>query len=232
MANGVLVGGIIHPLLHPLTGEPIPVLGPQDHHIEFKPGDGYNKKRVKPIDAGVIHWTGSENAVEQMAKTLRERKLGVEYAIAPYGVLYQFCDAMFVDTADAGILNSRSWGVEMVNAGFRRAGTLWRAPQYRKVPMGPREAYDTMIHGEKMKCWDFYPAQKATLFALNKLMTKAIATYPTTVHVHPGVLPDFKTAKGAMGHFNITTAKYDPGPRIMQELHDFMTTDALPLAVA
>lgn len=228
--DGVRIGGKVYPLLHPLTQHPIPVFGPEDHGIRFDVGDGYNKARRKPIDLGVFHWTGSENSVETMANTLRKRKLGVEFAISPYGSLFQFCDMMEVDTADAGIANSRSWGVEIVNAGVRRASTLWREPRYRKTKMGPRHAYDTELHGRKLKCWDFYPIQKTTAFALNRLIADVVDTYPEDVCVTPGVVPRLHKVFGAVGHYNISAKKLDPGPQFMRELADFMRNGTLPMS--
>ena len=231
MANGVLIGGEIYPLNHPLTGHPIPVYGPEDHNIRFKPGDGYNKKRRKDIDLGVFHWTGSENPVETMAKTLRKRKLGVEYAISPYGSLYQFCDMMEVDTADAGIANSRSWGVEIVNAGIRRRSTLWLEPRYRKVKLGPRTKYEGQLHGRKRPytMYDFYPWQKMTAFALNKLIADVVDTYPEDVCTEPKVVRRLHEVFGAVGHYNISKKKLDPGPKFMQELAAFMESGAIPI---
>lgn len=230
MAEGIVIGGKTYPLLHPITGHPIPVFGPKDHKVEFKAGDGYNKKRMATIDLGVFHWTGSENAVETMVNTLRQRKLGVEYAISPLGTVYQFCDMMLVDTADAGIVNSRSWGVEMVNAGFRRMSTLWMEPKYRKIPLGPRPAYQAIIHGKTLNCWDFYPAQTASACALNKLIADAVPTYSNEVCTVPGIVSvkGPNAVKGAIGHYNITTEKYDPGTRFMGHLADFMRTGKLP----
>lgn len=231
MATGVLIGGKIYPLNHPITGHPIPVFGPKDHGFEFKAGDGYNKKRVKDIDLGVFHWTGSENAVETMVETLRKRSLGVEFAISPMGSLYQFCDPLEVDTADAGIANSRSWGVEMVNAGIRRAATLWMEPRQRKIKMGPRPSYDTVLHRKAIKCWDFYPVQTITACALNKLMVAALPTYTSDVCTVPGVIKLDNTVKGAIGHYNITDEKLDPGTRFMQHLAVFMKTGELPASL-
>jgi hypothetical protein len=238
VAAGVVIGGKTYPLLDPISGDPIPVFGVKDHRQEFRAGDGYNKKRREEINLGVFHWTGSENSIETMVNTLRKRKLGVEFAISPFGSLYQFCDMMEVNTADAGIANSRSWGVEIVNAGTRRASTLWREPRYRKPPMGPRQGYDTVIHGRKVRCWDFYVQQKLTAFALNKLISDALETYPPSVHVDPQVL-DIKAkgesaghiVQGAVGHYNISRKKLDPGTRFMHELKQFMETGA-PACVA
>jgi hypothetical protein len=244
MAEGIIIGGKSYPLLHPLTQEPITVLGPKDHGMEFKAGDGFNKKRKNEINLGAFHWTGSENALEVMFRVLQKRKLGIEYAINPWGALYQFCDMMEVDTADAGIVNSRSWGVEMVNAGIRRSSTLWREPRYRKVKMGPRQPYDTVIHDRKVRCWDFYVAQKMTAFALHKLISGVVPTYPSRVCLETVVIPNINATiaagdkpgrpleyitKGAIGHYNITRRKLDPGTRFMEELHYFMEHGNVPL---
>jgi hypothetical protein len=236
MAEGVIIGRKTYPLLHPLTQHPIPVFGVADHGIRFRPGDGYNKPRREDIDLGVFHWTGSENSVERMAETLRKRKLGIEYAISPYGSLYQFCDMMEVNTADAGIANGRSWGVEIVNAGVRRMNTLWREPRYRAVQMGPRTSSIQTIHGKELCVWDFYPAQVMTALALNKLIADAVPTYPETVHRHGGVLDIKALAKprtegghggvydiqGAVGHFHVSRKKIDAGRVLMDELDLFM----------
>ena len=240
MADGVIVGEKSYPLLHPITKHPIPIFNWRDHGMEFHPGDGYNNRRAAEINLGVFHWTGSENALETMFSVLKKRKLGIEFAISPYGSLYQFCDPMEVDTADAGIVNSRSWGVEMVNAGFRRPSTLWREPRYRKVQMGPRTPYDTVIHGKKIRCWNFYPAQTLTAFALNEVMVQAVPTYPATVHPYPdGVISNInaKTTvdgvieyaiQGAVGHYQISEKKFDPGTQFMLDLSDYMDHGTIP----
>lgn len=221
MAEGVLIAGKLRLFLDPMTGHPLPVFGPQDHHIEFKPGDGFNKRRVSPVELGVFHWTGGEGSVEGMAETLRQRKLGVHFAISAMGSLYQFCDPTVVNTADASIANARSWGVEIINAGIRSMGNLWREPKANHPPLGPRPSYDTKIHGLPVKCWDFYPAQKLTAFALNKLMVETLSTYTKDVCVYPGVV-DIAKAKGAIGHYNVTTQKLDPGTQFMLDLREFM----------
>lgn len=225
MADGVIIGGKSYPLIHPLTKHPIPVFGPRDHGMEFKPGDGYNKRRRVAITLGVAHWTGSENAAETMFKVLNKRKLGVEYCISPMGSLYQFCDMMEVDTADAGHANKISWGVEVVNAGIRRPGNLWREPRGRNL--GPRYAYDTVIHGRKVRCWDYYPAQIATLCALNRLIADVVPTCGEAVCTEPGVI-DWANFNGTVGHYNLTERKLDPGTEPMKNLAHFMKTGEIP----
>jgi len=231
MAEGVQIGGTIHELRNPFTNHPIPVFGPDDHGMEFEPGDGHNTHRVEDIDLGIFHWTGSENAVEQVFRTLNKRKLGVSMAISPYGSLYQMADPLVVKCAHAGKVNPRCWGVEIVNAGIRRRSTLWREPRYRKVKMGPREKYDTKIHGRKVRIWDFYPAQTVTALALNKLMADAIDTYPETVNVEPGTLP-LDSIRGAAAHYNASRKKLDCGTRLMERMKLFMEHGDIAAAMA
>lgn len=227
MANGLIIGGKSYPLLHPKTEHPIPIFNWKDTGMEFRVGDGYNKVRKVDITLGVIHWTGSENSVETMFKVLNKRKLGVEYCISPYGSLYQFCDMMKVDTADAGAANKISWGVEIVNAGIRRRNTVWREPRYRKTKMGPRHGYDTRIHDRKVRCWDFYQEQTMTLLALNKLICQTVNTYEANVCTADTEI-DWKNFKGAVGHFHITKRKLDPGTEPMKNLSRFMVDGTIP----
>jgi len=237
MADGVLLDGKIIPLNHPITGHPIPVFGAVragddwrwEHGMEFKIGTGYNKPRRVPIIHGVIHWTGSENAVETMFRVLNNRKLGVEFAITPLGSLFQFCDPIKVDTADAGAANKTSWGVEVVNQGQRKIlnPRKWKKPRAHKLDLGPRPFYTAKIHGKKRNLYGFYPAQVATLCALNRLMVDNIETYEANVCTEPGVI-DWQSFRGAIGHLNIKRAKTDPGTLDMQHLDHFMRTGKLP----
>ncbi len=222
MAEGIVLAGGIHPLLHPITKHPIPVFGPADTGMEFKIGTGYNKRRRVPLRAGIIHWTGSENPVETMFRVLNRRKLGVEFAITALGNVYQFCDPTEVDTADAGAANKFSWGVEMVCAGLVQKGKRVKPPQH----MPQRTRYKTEIHGRKLTCRQMYPAQLQSLFALNALMVDNVDEYEEWVCVDPGVI-NFKRFRGAMGHYNLKRGKTDPGPHTMAELQRFMASRGL-----
>lgn len=217
MSDGIVLRGKIHHLSHPITSHPIPCFGPADTGMEFKVGDGYNKRRRVDIRLGVIHWTGSENPVETMFRTLNRRSLGVEFAISPLGSVYQFCDPTKVDTADAGKANKYSWGVEMVCAGLVRKGRRWRA----SGRMGPRSKYRTTIHGAKIQCRQMYPAQLQSLFALNALMVDNLPELNGDVCTEPGVI-DFAKFRGAVGHYNLKRGKTDPGTHTMRELAAFM----------
>ncbi|MCZ6870577.1 MAG: N-acetylmuramoyl-L-alanine amidase [Gammaproteobacteria bacterium] len=219
MASGILIDGLIVDLLHPITKHPIPVFGPEDTGMEFKPGDGYNKRRRVAMRAGIIHWTGSENPPETMFRTLNRRKLGVEFCITQLGSVYQFCDPCEVDTADAGAANKFSWGVEMICDGLVRKGKPTKTPKH----MPPRTKYKTEIHGAKVTCRQMYPAQLQSLFALNALMADNVPAYGEAVCLATGVI-NFKRFRGAMGHYNLNRGKTDPGPHTMHALRNFMAT--------
>lgn len=195
---------------------------------EFKAGDGYNKPRVRAIDSCVWHWTGGEGDPIVVAETLRRRKLGVEFAIARDGALYQFCDPCVVDTADAGILNSRSVGVEIVNYGYA-GGWTFDPVRAVRVPLVPklgkdRETYEDAIHGKTVRHADFYAVQNATAMALAQVLSDVLPI-PRVVPLDaagfirraltPAELSGFK---GHLGHYHITTAKRDPGTRLIERI--------------
>jgi len=227
--GAIMVGGKLYELLHPVTRQPMPVRRWNDWDYpvvpEFKAGDGYNKKRVKPIDLFVFHWTGGEQDPIPMAETLRQRKLGVEFAISRGGTVYQFCDPLVVDTADAGIVNSRSIGCEIVNYGYRSVWDLRHAFGVPKLGQD-REMYAATTHNSTVQTSKFYPCQMDAAFALANAISGAIPAITRRVPDGAGVLnvsntnvlPNIGVYSGFIGHYQLTKEKRDPGPWFMEEL--------------
>lgn len=208
----------MRPVLHPLTKHPIPCFGPDDHGMEFKVGVGHNRRRRAKITGGVVHYTGSENPVETMFRVLNGRELGVETAITPMGSLFWFCDALEVDTADAGGANKKTWGVECISTGMIKPGK-----RLKRIPhMPPRERYKARIHGKWRNYVKLYPAQQQTLNALNAVMVDAIPTCGEDVCTMPGVI-NFKNFKGTIAHYNVKRTKTDVDPFTMTALDFHMT---------
>jgi hypothetical protein len=239
MSDGIVVGGRLWSVTHPVTGQTLrvrawcdaPGAGPKV--VEFKPGDGYNKKRAKwPVDLFVWHWTGGEGEPERVAETLRQRKFGIEFAIGRYGSIYQFCDPAEVDTADAGFVNSRSVGCEIVNYGY--AGTIFDPIRMLKVPKVPslgqdRLTYPANIHGRTVKTARFYPEQIASAIALAKAFSTAVPSVSRRVPVDAANKLIAKTMdvtgwSGHVGHFHLTDRKRDPGLDLLEAMQQSFAT--------
>lgn len=190
----------------------------REHGIEFKVGEGHNKRRARDIDLIVLHWTGGEGAPDTMAAALRRKKLGIEFAVHK-GVIWQFCDPLEVDTADAGIVNPRSAGVEIVNYGFRRSkADIPRTGQRRPT-------YKCDFRGRRRTFAHFWPEDIAATIALCEMLAKALHI-PRCVPVDgeywvaPRTLysSELEAFKGFVGHFHISDRKADPGLDILEAL--------------
>jgi N-acetyl-anhydromuramyl-L-alanine amidase AmpD len=184
-----------------------------DTGLEFKAGDGARRRNPKrQVDLGVVHWTGSENDIPTLFRTLDTRELGVEFAIDKAGVIWQFCDPALIDTFDAGVVNPRSWGVEVVCYGHRKLFSL-------RNPDSARPTYNCRLHGKTFKAAEFNHAQLQALHALCNAMATAFPSMPRQVPVGPDRLvlnramrPDeLRDYRGVVGHFHITNKKVDPG---------------------
>lgn len=225
-ASEIIVGGHAVPLR--VAGERTPiVLTWRDHGISFAPGQGWNKRRKQQIDLVVWHWTGGEGEPPAVAKVLKNRGYGVEFAIARTGVIYQFCDPLLVDTADAGSVNARSVGVEIVSYGMRSRTPGWKPP---RAGAG-RPVRKVAIHGVRCEVAAFHPEQLAAARALADGLSRGLGIprkVPTTREgvvtsklLSPGELAQFK---GHIGHYHCSRQKCDPGPEFMAELNRFFAS--------
>jgi N-acetyl-anhydromuramyl-L-alanine amidase AmpD len=222
MSSFIIVGGEHVPLVLP-DEQPPRVLTWIEHRVRFKAGQGANKERKRAINLCVWHWTGGENEPLVMVETLKARELGIEFAISRIGEIYQFCDPLLVDTADAGSVNPRSVGVEIVNFGMTRPTPGWTIPK-RGADRGLREVF---IHGVVCQTAEFYPAQIRAAMHLADALSRALPIrrkVPMSLQDPGAVLakvmtPDTLSAfSGHVGHYHLTRDKCDPGPRFMAEL--------------
>lgn len=224
MSNCILIGGKDVPLQLPNELSPL-VLTWRDHGQQFRVGEGYNRKRVQAVDLAVWHWTGGEQSPLEMVNTLRARQLGVEFAIARNGTVYQFADPLFVDTPDAKGFNARSVGIEIVSYGMAQRPP-WKCPKLG----ADREVKTTLIHGVPVACAGFYPVQLRAAMHLADALSRAlpiprkVPTASTTdAIVVSGVLEPKRAAvfKGHVGHYHLSRDKCDPGPAFIVELGRF-----------
>jgi len=216
MAAGIVIGGQAYEVGPPeLT---IQVLGPQDHGLEFQPGQGHNRKRG-PQDINLVawHWTGGEGEPEQMFRTLMRRGYGVEFAVSRLGTIYQFADPLEVDTADTGGVNARSVGVEVVNYEFRNG---WDPKRWVPPSKGrDRELYRMKMHGKHRTFAQFYPWQTSAACYLADALSLGL-DIPRVACVADTAITkaELDSFEGHIGHFQVTTRKRDPG-RLMRDLN-------------
>lgn len=209
--NALVIGGKEYPCI-------ARILTWEDHGIEFKIGEGYNKRRREEIDLAVWHWTGGENPPPTMAAVLQRKKLGIEFSIDRDGIIWQFCDPLTVDTADAGRFNSRSVGTEIINYGFR--GKNRPIPSRGKN----RPTYTCELRGRRRQFAHFAPAQIAAAIAMADTLSAALPI-PRAVPVDPEylavlgqtmTLEEGAAFKGHVGHFHLSANKSDPGLDLLE----------------
>jgi len=190
------------------------------HGLEFKPGAGARKRTLVP-DLFVLHVTGGEGAPPAMFDTLRQRELGIEFAIDIEGVIWQFCDPLLVDTFDAGPINRRSIGAEVVNYGYRAD------PKTVPLKGKTRPLYDTIIHGKRVMMARSNPAQVQALVALADTLTSCPALkiprkLPRNgagqVHTRLMDAAEIDAFQGVLGHLHVSGAKIDPGTDVFDAL--------------
>ena len=194
--------------------------------LEFRAGEGYNKRRRRDIDLAVYHWQGGEGDPERLFETLQSQDYGVEFS-AFRGVIWQYCDPLIVDTADAGIVNKRSVGVEIPNYGYRARG--------RPIPRKGRgrSTYGCTLRGARRRFAHFWPEDIAAVISLAEALSKALPI-PRAVPVDPDfycILARTMTAeelaafKGHLGHFHITKRKSDPGFDLLEAMRATWATE-------
>lgn len=181
--------------------------------MEFRSDRPGSKPRRSRITLAVVHWTGGEGSAKGLFAVLNQRELGVEFGIERDGTIVQFCDPALVDTFDAGVVNARSWGVEVINGAI--------APLAAK----DRPVQKATIHGVDMMIADFYPAQIAALRELLEIVNGALGIpmrVPRDAYgaLSTTVVPPEKLAvfTGVVGHYHVTRSKQDPGSQVFWDL--------------
>lgn len=229
MGRAIIIGGVRHELGVPGEQPPV-VLTWHDHGIAFVPGEGFNKRRRLKIDLAVWHWTGGEGEPPQVAQTLRTRGYGVEFAIARTGVIWQFADPLEVDTADAGGVNARSVGTEIVSYGMKSRAANWAPPSAGMNRM----LRDRRIHGERVLVADFYPAQLTAARALADGLSRTLGIPRRVPTSSDGMVlarqmnaTDLARFAGHVGHYHLTHEKLDPGPDLIAELQQLFRSGAV-----
>jgi len=165
----------------------------------------------------VNHWTGAENSAAQCFVNMRARKVSVHFICDQLGEIYQCADA---DTrlahAQENGGNTFGVGIEIVNRGhdFTVPARSFDRPRRTET-----------IHGRPVTYGEFFPAQVASVIALNTALCKAYGL-PLRCPVKNGavyatVLPlrYLSTYTGCLGHMNLDAGKPDPGLDLLEKIH-------------
>ncbi len=204
-----------------------PVLTWEDHGLEFKAGRGA-RRQIQEIDLFVMHWTGGENEPPRMFDVLERRKLAVEFAISGheaipgYALIWQFCDPILTDAFQAGKVNRRSMGCEVINYGFRRLKNLHRIPRAGR----DRETYPTRWNGRKRTFARFRPHQLHSALALVEAVIRSGTTKIEAAIPARGGEPlarvmtaaELARFSGVLGHNHVGRRKSDPGTDLIAML--------------
>lgn len=205
-----------------------PVVDWSESKLEFRNGHGA-RPRVQTIDTIVLHWTAGENGADMVYRVLRARNLGIEFIIDQDGKIFQCCDPTELDTLDAGRVNKRSIGVEIVNYGHRRHTDL--------IPKRGRKRarVRTRINGVNYTVANFFPAQDSSVINLVDAIIEAIPTIPRSVPNIDGTLITETLPRsvllgpkplGVIGHFHASKKKIDPGTELLRTLlYHFRATE-------
>lgn len=163
--------------------------------------------KVKKI---ILHWTGGENGLDGVERTLRTRKFGAHFIIDVDGTIQQYVDTDHT-TYHAGGANQDSIGFEIVNKGFASQPTA-----------EGREEYSANLLGKNVKLTTFTKEQiEATKKIVKFLCGIYNIPYNVPLNDKGELLTDrrfteFELANysGVCGHYHVDIkkeVKIDPG---------------------
>ncbi|MFO0576872.1 MAG: N-acetylmuramoyl-L-alanine amidase [Polyangia bacterium] len=155
----------------------------------------------------VIHHDGADSSAECFHVLHDERGLSVHFLIDTDGTVYQTLD--LADVAfHAQFVNGMSIGIELCNRGLVE---LSCSPAHRRQ----REPCITTIHGRTYKMWSFTDAQYDSLArltaALGRIFPRLPLGYPQSGGPIFGKLAEPARYSGLLGHYHVSTQKWDPG---------------------
>lgn len=180
------------------------------------------RERREPIRAMILHHTGGEGGVDQVYRTLKNRKnaagrpspLSVHFVIEG-DTIYQLADVATV-TQHAGSANGWSVGVEICSRG---AGPNLKGHK--------RNNYIDHVHGARVNFLAFTSNEVHAAQRLCKAFTDLTGLplrFPTAPGSETKVLREKLSERelrnwyGLLGHYHVSRRKIDPAPDVMDAI--------------
>lgn len=164
----------------------------------------------------VIHFDGMYSSEGCFHVLQNERGLSCHFLLDNDGTIYQTLDLAYAGF-HASEYNPISIGVEMCNRGDAKKWPTYYDNK-AKFPHA-REPRPCQVHGYKMLGWDYTQPQYDSLRRLARALTKILPNLPVEYpQKAPGVqswellAPNAWSYAGYVGHYHLTTRKWDPGP--------------------
>lgn len=164
-------------------------------------------RRENPVDLIVLHWNGGGGDADQMFGVLEQRKLSVHYHLGEDGTITQYCDPGVYVALHAGLVNSRSIGIELQMRPFA----------------GPQDDWiESLVRGQRVLHARPTRAQVISLLWLLDTLTHE--------HKVPRQLPaaddtlsrtELDRFAGICGHYHVSRNKLDPGSWLIQRLRRY-----------
>ncbi len=172
----------------------------------------------KSITQFVVHHDGLYSAELCFHVLHNERGLSCHFLIDNDGTIYQTLDLAF-QGFQASEHNPISIGVELCNRGDAKKEPNYysRVDGYLEK-LGPRPITPCKIHGSKILAYDYTPQQYDAMKELALVLQKALPNLPIEYPQDApgkqawGLIPNALGFAGYVGHYHITTRKWDPGP--------------------
>ena len=174
------------------------------------PETHYKEQKSRKSKQFVIHYDACVSS-KVCFEVLKQRGLSVHFLIDGDGTIYQLTDCSNICWHAKGV-NSTSIGVEISNPYYIKYNT-----SQEKLWGLKRDIVKTCkVHNKETAPFlDFYPIQVAACKALIKSLSLngLELNYPSgpNTELYRGVLKNVIEFSGVIGHYNVSSAKIDPG---------------------
>lgn len=156
----------------------------------------------------VVHLDGCFSARMCFHVLHNQHGLSVHFMVDNDGVIYQTLDLVDCAFHAAGV-NETSIGIELQNRGD--------AARFPKAYDEERPTVTCAVHGTQFLAYDFTAPQYTAMIHLGRALSRILSIPLAVPRASSGeaiwtAIPDPRRFEGFIGHYHLTTQKWDPGP--------------------